>query len=315
MQNTCLLSKHYGLACIAVLLGPDTMRRCYVFAKDHLFDRRTAMAYQPSLHLPPLNRASQAYEPGHLARVDTPLRFLENTPSSFRNRAMTQDRSPLQGWTLFLGISPQDRQEIVRAARNCEFRRGRTIHVEGDPVRQVVLLRSGSAKLVQIGQNGTEVILRLCGPGELVGTLGLASQGLHCATAEVLRPCEALVWEMRGFDLLLQRFQQLRLNTALILVKELKDMDDRFREISTECAASRLSHQITRLIDQVGHRENGAVQIDISRAELAQLIGTTMYTVSRILSEWDRKGIVRAGRETVSVQNPNELERLSKSMC
>lgn len=272
------------------------------------------MASRPSLPSPFLNRASQPYEQGRVARVDAPSQFLENTPSSFRKRPTTQGGAPLQGWTLFLGISPQDRQEIVSAARNCEFRRGHTIHIEGDPVRQVVLLMSGCAKLVQIGQNGTEVILRLCGPGELVGTLGLASQGLHCATAQALRPCEALVWDMRGFDLLFQRFQQLRLNTALILLKELKDMDDRFREISTECVASRLSHQLMRLIDQMGCRENGAVQIDISREELAQLIGTTLYTVSRTLSEWDRKGIVRAGRGTVSVQNPKELERLSKSM-
>ena len=273
------------------------------------------MAAQPSTELSFLNRASQAYEPGRLARVNELPPFLETTPSNFRNRATTQERAPLQGWTLFLGISPQDRQEIVRAARKCEFPRGHTIQIEGDPVRQVVLLMSGSAKLVQIGQNGTEVILRLCGPGELVGTLGLASQGLHCATAQALRPCEALVWDMRGFDLLFQRFQELRLNTALILVKQLKDMNDRFREISTECAASRLSHQIMRLIDQVGYRENGAVQIDISREELAQLIGTTMYTVSRALAEWDRRGIVRSGRGTLSVQNPKELERLSKSMC
>jgi CRP-like cAMP-binding protein len=273
------------------------------------------MAPQPSIHLPLLNRASQAYEPGRVARVGPPPWSLENTPSSFRNQATTQGRTPLRGWALFSGISSRGREEIVRVARKCEFRRGHTVHVEGDPVRQVVLLMSGSAKLVQLGQNGTEVILRLCGPGELVGTLGIASQCLHCATAQALRPCEALVWDIRGFDLLFQRFQELRLNTALILVKQLKDMDDRFREICTECAASRLSHQIMRLIDQVGYRKNGAVQIDISREELAQLIGTTMYTVSRLVAEWDKKGIVRAGRGTVSVQNLKELEHLSQNIC
>jgi CRP/FNR family transcriptional regulator, nitrogen oxide reductase regulator len=92
-------------------------------------------------------------------------------------------------------------------------------------------------------------------------------------------------------------------------------MEDRFREISTECVPSRLSRQIMRLMNQVGRRENGAVQIDISREELAQLIGTTIYTVSRLLSEWDRKGIVKAGRGGVSVQNLKELEHLSANMC
>jgi len=55
------------------------------------------MAPQPSIHLPLLNRASQAYEPGRVARVGPPPRSLENTPSSFRNQATTQGRTAVEG--------------------------------------------------------------------------------------------------------------------------------------------------------------------------------------------------------------------------
>jgi len=270
---------------------------------------------QPSRDLSFLDRVSQPYPPPRVARVGAPPLAFERTHSSFPDRIITQSPTPPEEWTIFTRISPQDRQEIVRAARKCEFRRCHTIHIEGDPVQQVVLLMSGCAKLTQIGQNGTEVILRLCGPGELVGTLGLASRGVHCSTAQAIRPCGALVWDMRTFDFLSQRFPELRLNTAIILCRQLKDIEDRFREISTECVPSRLSRQIMRLMNQVGRRENGAVQIDISREELAQLIGTTMYTVSRVLAEWDKKGIVRAGRGAVSVRNVEELKHLSENMC
>jgi CRP/FNR family transcriptional regulator, nitrogen oxide reductase regulator len=95
-----------------------------------------------------------------------------------------------------------------------------------------------------------------------------------------------------------------------ILCRQLKDMEDRFREISTECVSSRLSRQIVRLMNQVGYRGSGEVEIRISRAELAQLIGTTLYTVSRLLSEWDRQGIVKARREAVSVTNLRALDEL-----
>jgi CRP/FNR family transcriptional regulator, nitrogen oxide reductase regulator len=272
---------------------------------------------QPSTDLSLLNRVSQNYPPARVARVGAPTLSLERIQGSFPNpkRTTIQIPAPPEEWTLFTRISPQDRQEIVRTARKCEFRRCHTIHIEGDPVQQIVLLMSGCAKLVQIGQNGTEVILRLCGPGELVGTLGLASRGVQCSTAQAIRPCGALVWDMRTFDFLSQRFPELRLNTAIILCRQLKDIEDRFREISTECVPSRLSRQIMRLMNQVGRRENGAVQIDISREELAQLIGTTMYTVSRLLAEWDKKGIVRAGRGAVSVRNVEELKHLSENMC
>ena len=81
-------------------------------------------------------------------------------------------------------------------------------------------------------------------------------------------------------------------------------MEDRFREISTENVTSRLSRQICRLVKQIGIRSNGSVKIKITREELAQMIGTSLFTVSRLLSEWDiEKGIVTTRREGFSVDN------------
>jgi hypothetical protein len=120
-------------------------------------ERRTALTAQPSTDLSFLNRVvSHAYAP---AQVRVPALSLERTHGSLPNRMTTQGPAAPEEWTLFTRISPQGRQEIVRTARKCEFRRCHTIHIEGDPVQQVVLLLSGCAKLVQIGQNGTEVIL------------------------------------------------------------------------------------------------------------------------------------------------------------
>jgi len=106
----------------------------------------------------------------------------------------------------------------------------------------------------------------------------------------------------------------LRFNTVIILGSQLQDMEDRFIEISTEQVAVRLSRQILRLMDQVGQQENGAVEISISREELAQLIGTTMFTVSRLLSDWDKRGIVKAYREGVSVQDWKALHDMSQGV-
>jgi CRP-like cAMP-binding protein len=75
----------------------------------------------------------------------------------------------------------------------------------------------------------------------------------------------------------------------------------------------RLSHEILRLLDQVGRRVNGAVQISLSREELAQLIGTTLFTVSRLLCDWDERGIVSIGRETVSVSDSQGLKQLRET--
>jgi CRP-like cAMP-binding protein len=180
--------------------------------------------------------------------------------------------------------------------------------MEGEPVRQLVLLTLGSAKVVQFSPNRTEVILHICGPGELIDPLGIAKRSNHRSTAKTMQVCEALAWEIGTFDSLSRQHFILRLNAALIIDKQLKDMENRFREISTEHVEMRLRSQIVRLMNQVGSRVNGSIEITISREELAQFTGTTVFNVSRLLTKWSTQGIVRTRRDGVSIYDPKALE-------
>jgi len=96
------------------------------------------------------------------------------------------------------------------------------------------------------------------------------------------------------------------------LERRLNELEVRFREISTEKVAPRLSSQLVRLLDQVGRQADGHVEIALSRRELAQLTGTTLFTVSRLLCSWESRGIVSARREAVLVHNVPALRDLSR---
>jgi CRP/FNR family transcriptional regulator, nitrogen oxide reductase regulator len=250
-------------------------------------------------------------EPGDFHRPPSDIRIRIGSPERHQQTPNQYWSRRVQGFPLFAGITPQDRATILGVARERQFSRGETISIEGDQLRQVILLTFGSAKMVQCGQDGSAVILRLCGPGELVGTLGISMQERYRCTSQALTSCSALVWESCLFESLSSRYPALRLNVAYILYRQLEDMENRFREISTERVPSRLGRQILRLVEQVGVRSNGsAVEINMTREELAQLIGTSLFTVSRLLSDWDRKGIVATRREGFSVINVEALTQL-----
>jgi CRP/FNR family transcriptional regulator, nitrogen oxide reductase regulator len=212
---------------------------------------------------------------------------------------------------LFSDIPASECREIVSTAHERHFARRQSIFLEGDPVRRVVLLTSGSAKIVQLGQSGAEVILGVRGPGEVVGTVGLRPQDRHCSTAQALGSSTALVWEAAVFETLSQRSVQLRRNITNILCQQLHELEERYREVSTEKVSVRLSHQLIRLQNQLS-RANGGLEIRLSREELAQLTGTTLFTVSRLLSEWNQRGIVSTRREAVSVNNFQALAELGQ---
>lgn len=216
-------------------------------------------------------------------------RVLLNSPALLNQKVTLAQRSPL-----FSGMSMVDCATVVSCAHERQFSRRQTIFLEGGPIRQVVLLLSGCVKVTQFGQSGSEVILRLNGPGEMVGALGLCARGDHRSTAQAVELSYALVWEAANFDSMSERFPALRRNAVHILENRLLDMDQRFREISTEKVAPRLSSQLVRLMNQVGKRVNGYLEISLSREELAQLTGTTLFTVSRLLCHWESLGVLTA---------------------
>jgi CRP-like cAMP-binding protein len=192
------------------------------------------------------------------------------------------------------------------------FVRRQKIFVEHDPVRQVVLLTSGCVKEMQVSQNGGEVILRLDGPGDLVGPAWRLSKA-HQSGAQAMQISNAFVWDADCFERLAIRFPVVHQNMARILEERLAAMQLRFREVATDTAASRLSNELLRLLDQMGQRVNGHIQISLSREELAQLTATSLFTVSRLLSKWEELGIVRAQREAVLVRDLSALAGVAQT--
>ena len=205
-------------------------------------------------------------------------------------------------FALFSDLSSAECTHILSIARENIFSRREKLFLEGYPVQHIVLLTSGCVKESQFSQNGNEVILRLNGPGEVVGPLGYSREG-HRSTAEALQVSQALLWDTASFEDVAECFPTLRRNTGRILGKRLEELEERFREVSTEKVASRVSSELVRLLNQMGRQASGKLEIGLSREELAQLTGTTLFTVSRLLSQWEHQGIVTARREAVLVRN------------
>jgi len=227
---------------------------------------------------------------------------------------LNQKKTLVPGFPLFSDVSPSDCASIISAGREKHYRRKQTIFSEGDPVRQVVFLLSGFVKIIQVGSNGDEVILRVNGVGEILGAFRLSINHHHCSTAQAIQPSTAIVWDSATFERLLERFPAFRRNTFRALEERLLEMEQRFREVSTEKVGSRLSSELLRLSNRLGRTVNGGcLEISLSRSDLAQLTGTTLFTVSRLLCQWQKLGIVSIGREAVLVLDFDALTQLTLS--
>jgi CRP-like cAMP-binding protein len=221
-------------------------------------------------------------------------------------------------WTrsspLFAGLTDQATAEIASSARPRTFLRNEVLFLQGQPFLTLILLQSGSVKHTQVGPNGTEVLFRFSGKGGIVDIQAEPRCSRHTCSARAVEPCRALVWDYRRIEMFALLYPQLRDNISHLLCRKLEELEERFREMATEKVPMRLSLALARLVQQIGKPSQMGIQVSVRREELAQMTGTTISTVSRLLSGWSEQGFVVPLRESVVVSHPEEL-CLRRSGC
>ena len=208
---------------------------------------------------------------------------------------------------LFNGLTPRECSEIVSCGRARTFARDELLFSQGQKVQNLIFLQSGSVKQTQLGESGNEVLLRMSGSGEAVDVQAEQPSCGHSCSARAMEQCTALVWDYARLQSLLDKYPQISNNISRILAGRLQELEERFREVATERVAKRLALVLLRLLKQVGKPSEDGIQVSLSRLELGQMTGTTLFTISRILSKWAEQGFVVPGRESVLV---NDLKRL-----
>jgi CRP-like cAMP-binding protein len=197
--------------------------------------------------------------------------------------------------------------EIASCARARTFARDELLFVQGQPVRNVVLIQTGNVKVTQLSPNGNEVILRMIGSGDPVNMPAESAECSHTCSARAMEQCRVLTWEYVRLQNLLAEYPQIRKNIGQILSSRLSELEEQFREVATEKVAKRVALALLRLLKQVGKQSPGGVEVSLSREELAQMTGTTLFTISRILSKWGEEGFVLPRREAVVICDVQRL--------
>jgi len=202
---------------------------------------------------------------------------------------------------LFRDLSLSECGEIAKVTREQFVLRGETIFLEDDPVQFVYAVVSGHVKTFRSNRVGKLLILQLHGPGDVVDGLGLSMGSNHSFTAQAMNRCHVMTWDVRVFEPFLRRFPALQRNATRLLSRRLRLAEGRLQELATDRVPQRLARVLLRLIVQSGCSQSHP--IDLSCEELAQMAGTTLYTVSRLLCNWAAEGIIQPERSAILVEN------------
>ncbi len=214
----------------------------------------------------------------------------------------------------FLSITESHAADILNRGNRICLKSGENLFYQGDPAYKCFFVLKGRLKLIKLHEQGKEAILRYIGPGELTAIISVFKGKDYPVTAESIGATEAVGWDKQIMEQLMLEYPPLAMNMLRCTINRLDDLQNRYLEICAEQVEQRIARTLLRFMKQSGHREEDGIRIDfpLSRQELADYTGTTIFTVSRILSTWEKKGWIKSKREQITVRDPHSLVLFSE---
>ena len=222
----------------------------------------------------------------------------------------------LASFELFRDLSPAALDDVMSSARVRRLAGNTPIFDQGDAEVRAHVLIEGNVRISQSGSDGAQIVMRFIAPGEMFGTVALFTDGRYPADAVTLTELLEVSWsETELFDLI-RRHSPIAINVIRVIGKRLQEVQDRLREVSTQRVEQRVARALLRLVRQAGHKtaDGMAIEIPLRRKDVADISGTTLHSASRILTAWEKAGLLVSRNQRLTICKPSEIQRIADDL-
>lgn len=215
----------------------------------------------------------------------------------------------------FSSLKALNKDELLRMA-DCKtsytIKKGEPIFEEGESVNGIFCVKDGVCKLSKLSANGKDQIVKLVKPGELLGQRSLISDepaNLSAVALEDMEVCFIPKTEIMGF---FNQNNQFSMNVMKTICGDLKEADDHMVSMAQKSVKERLAETLLYLEDTFGKNEDGTLHIQLSREELAGMIGTATESCIRLLSELNKNGFIDLIGKKIAIIDRHKLKRMAE---
>jgi CRP/FNR family transcriptional regulator, cyclic AMP receptor protein len=202
-----------------------------------------------------------------------------------------------------------ERAALHRHARVMRYPAGVRLLHQGEPGDKVLVIESGRAKVTYVTAGGKELVLRFCGPGELVGELAVLDGGPRLSSIVALEPVEALVIPASDFRTLLHSQPGIAWRLLVMLSTRFRDADLKRVEFGASDTVGRLAARLVELGERYGERRDEGVHIELplSQDELGAWTGASRAGVAAALRTLRDLGWIETGRRRIVLLDTDAL--------
>lgn len=221
----------------------------------------------------------------------------------------TLDPALISGNPLFSDFSRDDLTKFLGIARSNLVEKNGHVFSQDEDAHSFFLLLDGYVRIEKGRPNGELIIIRYASAGELLGIATALGRDTYPANAVAAVDCVVLGWPSGTWQGIVSRFPSFAAGAGQTVGSRLQEAHERIAELATAQVQQRLANALLRLANQTGKKTDDGILIDfpISRQDLSDMTGTTLHTVSRALSSWEKQGVVRSGRKKIEILSGHQL--------
>jgi CRP/FNR family transcriptional regulator len=212
---------------------------------------------------------------------------------------------------LFRGLPAKQLEKLADIVVDQTFKKGRMIFSEGDDGNGFYVVITGRVKIFKLSSEGKEQILHLIGPGEPFGEVPVFAGQSFPANAATITESRIFFFPREAFIRLIKQLPDLAMNMLAILSRRLRKFTLLIEDLSLKEVPGRLSAYLLYL-SEIKHGSLD-LELDISKTQLASLLGTIPETLSRILGKMTRRGLIQAAGRRIQLLDPDGLEDLAEA--
>ena len=212
-----------------------------------------------------------------------------------------------------LGAAPYFRSLAAPQVANVQQRfqqrhypAGQVIQRAGQPATRLAIVGAGTVRLLRQASDGRDILLDILVPGDEFGSLTELGDDVYTETVVAHTECCILSTTSNDFAEILRRYPTVAVDSYRIVAARLRNAHTAIEERSGYTAEQRLARILVRLAARLG-REDGVIDLPLSRQDLADMSGITVETASRIMSDFRRDGLISSGRKWIAIANPTAL--------
>jgi len=204
-------------------------------------------------------------------------------------------------------------REALALAAPSRYDEGETIFGEGMDAERFYLLLDGHIRVIRTTPGGDQIIALHITAGQLFGIAAALGRDTYPATAMAATQSLAISWPTRLWGSFVAKYDGFSTETLATVGARMGELHGRITELATQAVEQRVANALLRMVNQSGRKIDGGIEIafPITRQNIANMAGTTLHTVSRLLSGWEKQGIVESTRRHVVVTDPHRLVVLS----